>query len=157
MHAALSVVSDSVGDKVSVLVDAGLDILLRLRLGLGLSQTCHGFISRRHEVRVLHVYLHLLGRLGQGFSLRLRLVLLRLRLCLCRAVPDEHRHERLPLVVGQHPTDGRQRLSRYLRVEGGALLVMKDGNLEALNLDFIVRIREYPRNKNGKKKSVILD
>ena len=42
-------------------------------------------------------------------------------------------------------------------VTDGAILVEKDGKLEAINLDFIIRIREYPRNKNGKKKSVILD
>lgn len=38
-----------------------------------------------------------------------------------------------------------------------ALLVEKDGKMEAINLEFVIRIREYPRNKNGKKKSVILD
>lgn len=42
-------------------------------------------------------------------------------------------------------------------VTDGALLIKKDGASEAINLDFIVRIREYPRKKNGKKKSVILD
>jgi len=42
-------------------------------------------------------------------------------------------------------------------VTGGAILVEKDGMLEAINLDFVARIREYPRNKNGKKKSVVLD
>ena len=42
-------------------------------------------------------------------------------------------------------------------VTDGAILVEKDGKLEAINLDFVIRIREYPRNKNGKKKSVILD
>lgn len=42
-------------------------------------------------------------------------------------------------------------------VEGGALLLEKEGQLEAVNLDYVIRIREYPRNKNGKKKSVILD
>jgi len=36
-------------------------------------------------------------------------------------------------------------------------LIEKSGTLEAVNFDFIVRIREYPKNKNGKKKSVILD
>ena len=41
-------------------------------------------------------------------------------------------------------------------VTDGAILVDKDGTLEALNLDFVIRIREYPRNKKGKKKSVIL-
>ena len=39
----------------------------------------------------------------------------------------------------------------------GAILVEKNGTVEAVSLDFIIRIREYPRNKNGKKKSVILD
>ena len=42
-------------------------------------------------------------------------------------------------------------------VTDGAILIEKNGNTEALNLDFVIRIREYPRNKNGKKKSVILD
>lgn len=42
-------------------------------------------------------------------------------------------------------------------VTDSAILVDKEGNLEAINLDFVIRIREYPRNKNGKKKSVILD
>ena len=42
-------------------------------------------------------------------------------------------------------------------VSNGALLVEKKGTLEAVNLDFIVRIREYPKNKNGKKKSVVID
>ena len=28
---------------------------------------------------------------------------------------------------------------------------------EILNLDFVIRIREYPRNKKGKKKSVVVD
>ena len=42
-------------------------------------------------------------------------------------------------------------------VTDGAVLVEKDGKLEAINLDFVIRIREYPRNKKGKKKSVVLD
>ena len=40
--------------------------------------------------------------------------------------------------------------------DGAILLACKD-SLEAVNIDFVVRIREYPTNKNGKKKSVILD
>ena len=40
--------------------------------------------------------------------------------------------------------------------EGGILLENRD-NLEAVNFYFIVRIREYPKKKNGKKKSVVLD
>ncbi len=42
-------------------------------------------------------------------------------------------------------------------VNEGGLLLEKEGAIEALNFDYIVRIREYPRNKNGKKRSVILD
>jgi hypothetical protein len=42
-------------------------------------------------------------------------------------------------------------------VTDGAVLVEKNGQLEAINLDFILRIREYPVDKKGKKKSVIFD
>ena len=42
-------------------------------------------------------------------------------------------------------------------VTDGAVLVEKNGQLEAINLDFVLRIREYPVDKNGKKKSIILD
>ena len=42
-------------------------------------------------------------------------------------------------------------------VSEGAILLEKDGGLEAINLDFVIRIREYPKNKKGKKKSVVLD
>lgn len=53
--------------------------------------------------------------------------------------------------------DGRQYEGIIKEVNQGAILIEKDEKLEALNLDFIARIREYPRNKNGKKKSVVLD
>ncbi len=46
---------------------------------------------------------------------------------------------------------------RVKDVKDGAILVDKKGVLEAVNLDFVTRIREYPRKKNGKKKSVVLD
>lgn len=42
-------------------------------------------------------------------------------------------------------------------VSNSAILVEKDGSMEAINLDFVIRIREFPKNKKGKKKSVILD
>ena len=42
-------------------------------------------------------------------------------------------------------------------VTNGALLLENNGTMEAINLDFVIRIREYPKNKNGKKKSVVLD
>ena len=42
-------------------------------------------------------------------------------------------------------------------VSDGALLVESGGTLEAINVDFVMRIREFPKKKNGKKKSVVLD
>lgn len=42
-------------------------------------------------------------------------------------------------------------------VSDGAILLERDGATEAINLDFVIRIREYPKNKKGKKKSVVLD
>lgn len=41
-------------------------------------------------------------------------------------------------------------------VSNGAILLENKSTVEVINLDFIVRIREYPK-KNGKKKSVVLD
>lgn len=40
--------------------------------------------------------------------------------------------------------------------DGGMIIEKKTGEREIINLDFITRIREYPKKKNGKKK-VILD
>ena len=42
-------------------------------------------------------------------------------------------------------------------VTDGAILIEKDEKLEAVNLDFVIRIREYPRKKNGKKKTIVAD
>jgi len=54
--------------------------------------------------------------------------------------------------------DGGHQFTGVIKeVADGAVLVEKEGSVEALNLDFVIRIREYPKNKNGKKKSVILD
>ncbi len=41
-------------------------------------------------------------------------------------------------------------------VTENGILIEKDGNLQAINLEYVTRIREYPRKKNGKKKSVVL-
>ena len=41
--------------------------------------------------------------------------------------------------------------------DGGMVIEKKTGELEIVNLDFVTRIREYPRKKNGKKKNVVLD
>lgn len=42
-------------------------------------------------------------------------------------------------------------------VTEGGLLIENKGETEAVNLDYVVRLREYPKNKKGKKKSVVLD
>ncbi len=39
----------------------------------------------------------------------------------------------------------------------GWLEVEKGGVCELVNCEYIIRVREYPRSKNGKKKSVVLD
>ena len=54
--------------------------------------------------------------------------------------------------------DGNHQYEGVIKeVTDGGILVEKDGKVEALNLDFVIRIREYPRKKNGKKKTVVLD
>ena len=53
--------------------------------------------------------------------------------------------------------NGSQINGTIKEVGDGAILVEKNGAVEAVNIDFIMRIREYPRKKNGKKKSVVLD
>lgn len=51
----------------------------------------------------------------------------------------------------------KQFIGTIKEVSDSALLIENEGGAEAINLDFLLRIREYPRNKKGKKKSVILD
>lgn len=53
--------------------------------------------------------------------------------------------------------NGNQITGTIKEVCGGALLVENGGTVEAINIDFVMRIREYPRKKNGKKKSVVID
>ncbi len=60
--------------------------------------------------------------------------------------------ECLVYVFGWHTYEGTLK-----EVADGALLIQKGETLEAVNLDFVMRIREYPRKKNGKKKSVVID
>lgn len=36
--------------------------------------------------------------------------------------------------------------------DGGMVIEKKSGELGIINLDFVTRIRQYPRKKNGKKK-----
>lgn len=42
-------------------------------------------------------------------------------------------------------------------VSEGAMLIESGNIAEVVNLDFVVRIREYPKGKNGKKKAIIFD
>ncbi len=42
-------------------------------------------------------------------------------------------------------------------VTDNGLLIECDGNLQAVNLELVTRIREWPRKKNGKKKEIVLD
>ncbi|MDE6433846.1 MAG: hypothetical protein K2L07_06405 [Lachnospiraceae bacterium] len=48
---------------------------------------------------------------------------------------------------------------KSLSEDGTAILLEKesDHTLEIVNLDYVTRIREYPLNKKGKKKSIVLD
>ena len=41
--------------------------------------------------------------------------------------------------------------------DGGMIIDRKSGEREIINLDFVTRIRQYPRKKNGKKQDVVLD
>lgn len=40
---------------------------------------------------------------------------------------------------------------------GGAIGIENKNNVEIVNLDYVTRIREVPRNKKGKKKSIVID
>ena len=42
-------------------------------------------------------------------------------------------------------------------VSNGAVLIEKDHKVEAINLEYVIRIREYPKKKNGKKKAIVAD
>ena len=54
--------------------------------------------------------------------------------------------------------DGNKQYKGVIKeVTDGAILVEEGGKVEAINLDFVIRIREFPQNKNGKRKSVVLD
>ena len=41
--------------------------------------------------------------------------------------------------------------------DGGMVIEKKSGETEIVNLDFVTRIRQYPRKKNWKKKEIVLD
>lgn len=52
---------------------------------------------------------------------------------------------------------GTQITGTIKEVAEGAILLENNNTVEAVNLDFVVRIREYPRDKKGRKKSLVLD
>ena len=54
-------------------------------------------------------------------------------------------------------TFNNQVVGTIKEISTNAIMLEKNGVQEAVNLDFVVRIREYPKKKNGKKKSVVLD
>ena len=41
--------------------------------------------------------------------------------------------------------------------DGGMIIERNSGEREIINLDFVTRIRQYPKKKNGKKKSIVFD
>lgn len=53
--------------------------------------------------------------------------------------------------------DGEEFDGVIREVSNSAVWVEKDGKMEAINLDYVTRIREYPRDKKGKRKSLVLD
>lgn len=40
--------------------------------------------------------------------------------------------------------------------DGGMIIERNHGEQEIINLDFVTRIRRYPKKKNGKKKSLVI-
>ncbi len=56
-----------------------------------------------------------------------------------------------------YTVNSQQLTGTVKEVSDGAVLIDNGKETEAVNADYIVRIREYPKGKNGKKKSVILD
>ena len=42
-------------------------------------------------------------------------------------------------------------------ITDSGLLIENDGYLQVVNLEYVTRIREWPRKKNGKKKDIVLD
>lgn len=53
--------------------------------------------------------------------------------------------------------NGNQYTGTVREVSDGGVLIERNGKQEIVNLDLVVRIREYPRNKKGKKTAIVLD
>ena len=54
-------------------------------------------------------------------------------------------------------TYNSQIIATIKEVTEGALLIEEKGEEQAVNLDYVIRVREYPKKKNGKKKGVVID
>lgn len=53
--------------------------------------------------------------------------------------------------------DGNHQYQGVIKeVSEHAVLIENRGAAEAINLDFVIRIREFPKNKKGQKKSVVV-
>ena len=50
--------------------------------------------------------------------------------------------------------DGNLTSGIIKEVTDNAMLIEEKGELIAINLEFVARIKEFPKNKNGKRKSV---
>ncbi len=74
---------------------------------------------------------------------------------------DDKMHELAKQFIGKecllYTFSGSQIEGTIKEICENAVLIENKGSIEAVNLEFITRIREYPRNKKGKKKSVVLD
>ena len=90
------------------------------------------------------------------------------RICACRIINNRKKKtgdtEMLTLaktMIGKecliYTFNGTQITGVIAEVSDGAIRVDREKESEIVNLDFVVRIREFPRKKNGKKKSVVLD
>ena len=53
--------------------------------------------------------------------------------------------------------NGTQLSGNVTEIRENAILLDNGRKKEIVNLDYVVRIREFPKNKKGKKKSVVLD
>ena len=51
--------------------------------------------------------------------------------------------------------DGSQQYGMIKEVTDNAILIEEKGELIAVNLEFIAKIKQYPKNKKGKRKSVV--
>ena len=55
-----------------------------------------------------------------------------------------------------YTVSGGQYIGNIVEVTDGAIIVNDGKETEAFNLDFVMRIREYPKNKKVKDKSIVV-